>query len=276
MQLYLDLLRRILDEGVDRTDRTGVGTRAIFGVQLRFDLQQGFPLLTTKRVFFKGIVAELIWFLRGNTNIAELHAQDVHIWDEWALDGELGPIYGAQWRRWRAPDGRTIDQIAALIEGLRKRPHSRRHIVSAWNVADLPDESIPPQENVRQGRMALAPCHLLFQCFVHEGELSMQMYQRSADVFLGLPFNIASYALLVHLLGRFCGLRPKELVITIGDAHLYHNHFAQAEEQLRRKPRPLPQLELDRELRSLEDLRPDRIRLLNYDPHPPIRAPIAV
>ncbi len=274
---YLDLLQRILDEGVDRPDRTGTGTRAIFGAMLRFDLAQGFPLVTTKRIFFKGVVHELLWFLRGESNLAYLHEHDVHIWDEWADErGELGPVYGVQWRSWRAPDGRTIDQIAALVRGLRERPHSRRHLVSAWNVADLPDEALSPQENVKRGRMALAPCHVMFQFFVADGRLSCMLYQRSADAFLGLPFNIASYSLLTCMLAQVCGYAPGEFVHVIGDAHLYHNHFEQARTQLARTPRPLPRLVLDAGVRDLLAFRAGHIALEGYDPHPHIPAPVAV
>jgi len=277
MRAYLDLLQRILDEGVDRPDRTGTGTRAIFGVMLRFDLREGFPLLTTKRVFVKGVIHELLWFLRGESNVRPLQRAGVHIWDAWAdEDGELGPIYGVQWRSWRCPDGRTVDQIRALLDGLRTRPHSRRHIVSAWNVADLPDEALPPQQNVKEGRMALAPCHVLFQFFVADGGLSCMLYQRSADAFLGLPFNIASYALLTMMVAHVLGLEARAFVHVIGDCHLYHNHFAQARTQLARTPRPLPKMRLNPRVRDLFAFRYEDFTLVGYDPHPPIKAPIAV
>ncbi len=273
----MDLLARILEEGVDRPDRTGTGTRAIFGAMLRFDLAQGFPLVTTKRIFFKGVVHELLWFLRGESNLRYLHEHGVHIWDEWADEqGELGPIYGVQWRSWRTPDGGSIDQIRAVLESLRTRPHSRRHLVSAWNVADLPDEGLPPQENVKRGKMTLAPCHVLFQFFVADGRLSCMLYQRSADAFLGLPFNIASYSLLTCMIAQVLGLQPGEFVHALGDVHLYHNHFAQARTQLARAPRPLPRLVLNPDVRDLFAFRAEDIRLEGYDPHPHIPAPVAV
>ncbi len=260
---YLDLLADILAHGVLRDDRTGTGTLGVFGRQIRFDLARGFPLLTTKRVHFKSVALELLWFLRGDTNVRWLQERGVTIWDEWAdADGELGPVYGRQWRSWAAPDGRSIDQITRLVEGLRTNPSSRRHIVSAWNPADVDD-------------MALPPCHCLFQFFVAEGRLSCQLYQRSADVFLGVPFNIASYALLTLMLAQVVGLQPGEFVHSFGDAHLYVNHLEQARTQLARAPRAFPQLRLaPRD--SLFDFAFEDMTLEGYDPHPLIRAPVAV
>ena len=264
MQSYLDLLRHLLDHGVVKDDRTGTGTLSTFGCQMRFDLTAGFPLLTTKKVHLKSIIHELLWFLQGSTNTGYLNDNGVTIWDEWADEyGELGPIYGYQWRSWPAPDGRQIDQIAQVLEGIQSNPDSRRHIVSAWNVAEL-DE------------MALPPCHVLFQFWVHDGRLSCLLFQRSADVFLGVPFNIASYALLTLMVARHCGLEAQELVITLGDTHLYSNHLEQARTQLERQPRPLPKLRLDPAVESLFDFRYEHFKLEEYDPHPGIRAPIAV
>ncbi|RXF72049.1 thymidylate synthase [Hansschlegelia zhihuaiae] len=264
MQPYLDLLRRILDEGVAKGDRTGTGTLSVFGAQMRFDLTQGFPLVTTKRLHLKSIVHELIWFLRGDTNVRYLQDNGVTIWDEWADEsGDLGPVYGRQWRSWAAPDGRVIDQFAEVLAELKRNPDSRRLVVSAWNPADIPD-------------MALAPCHCLFQFHVAEGRLSCQLYQRSADVFLGVPFNIASYALLTHLVARDAGLGVGDFVHTLGDAHLYVNHLDQAREQLARDPRPLPALKLTGRSRSIFDFRFEDFAIEGYDPHPAIKAPIAV
>ncbi|MDX1999182.1 MAG: thymidylate synthase [Thermoanaerobaculia bacterium] len=264
MRQYLDLLTRVLDTGVDRGDRTGTGTRAIFGHQMRFDLADGFPLLTTKKLHWKSIVHELLWFLTGSTNVRALQAHGVKIWDAWAdADGELGPIYGHQWRSWPTKDGGAIDQIAGVIDEIRRNPDSRRLVVSAWNVAELP-------------KMALPPCHALFQFHVAAGRLSCQLYQRSGDVFLGVPFNIASYALLLVLVARVTGLEPGEFIHTLGDAHLYRNHFDQAREQLTRAPRPLPRLRLDPAVRRLEDATFESLTLDGYDPHPHIAAEIAV
>lgn len=279
MQVYLDLLRDVIANGRDQADRTGVGTRAVFGRQVRFDLAAGFPLLTTKRVHFKSVVGELLWFLSGSTDNGWLREQGIRIWDEWATEeGALGPIYGAQWRAWPAPDGRAIDQLAELVATIRTRPHSRRLVVSAWNPADLPDETLSPQDNVRAGRMALAPCHCLFQFHVANGRLSCQLYQRSADLFLGVPFNIASYALLTHLVAQQCDLEPGEFIHTFGDLHLYRNHLTPeiVHAQLEREPRPLPRLVLKRRPATLFDYGFEDIEIQGYDSHPAIRAPIAV
>jgi len=264
MQPYLDLLRRVRHDGVARTDRTGVGTLSLFGAQLRFDLGGGFPLVTTKKVHLKSIVHELLWFLRGESNVRSLREAGVTIWDEWAdADGELGPVYGVQWRSWPTPDGGTIDQIARAVETIRRDPTSRRILVSAWNVAEL-------------DAMALQPCHVLFQLYVAEGRLSCGLYQRSADLFLGVPFNIASYALLTMMLAQVTDLRPGELVMSFGDVHLYSNHLEQADVQLERAPRPLPRMHLDPSIKDLDAFRFDHFTLEGYDPHPRIVAPIAV
>lgn len=291
MRQYLDLMRDILEHGNDREDRTGVGTRSVFGRQLRFALGDGFPLLTTKKVHFKSVVVELLWFLAGSTDNRWLTERGVTIWNEWAApDGSLGPIYGAQWRRWSGgaseteAQGHTVDQLADLVESLRHDPDSRRHLVSAWNPAVLPRAGVSPKDNAAAGRMALAPCHCLFQCYVDKGKdggvgrLSLQLYQRSADLFLGVPFNIASYALLTHLLAQQCDLEPGDLVHTFGDVHLYRNHLTEdiVHEQLRRAPRALPRLQIHRRAPSLFDYQPEDFTLTGYDPHPPIRAPIAV
>jgi len=264
MRQYLDLMQLILDQGHRKSDRTGTGTLSVFGPQIRFDLAAGFPLLTTKKVHLKSIVHELLWFLRGETNVGSLREAGVTIWDEWADErGELGPVYGYQWRSWPAPDGRRIDQIAQVVEGIRTAPDSRRLIVSAWNVADIP-------------KMALAPCHVLFQFYVAEGRLSCQLYQRSADVFLGIPFNMASYALLTSMMAQVTDLAPGELILALGDAHLYLNHVEQARLQLEREPRSLPRMQLNPAVRSLFEFHPEDFTLVGYDPHPAIRAPIAV
>ncbi len=264
MRQYLDLLREVLDDGVVRDDRTGTGTRSVFGRQLRYDLADGFPALTTKRLHLRSIVVELLWFLRGDTNVEFLHRHGVSIWDEWADEhGDLGPVYGSQWRSWPTHDGRSIDQIAAVIERIRSEPTSRRLIVSAWNVAEVDS-------------MALPPCHTLFQFYVAGGRLSCQLYQRSGDLFLGVPFNIASYSLLLMMVAQACGLEAGEFVHTFGDAHLYSNHVDQAREQLTREPRPLPRMQLNPDVGSVFDFTLDDFELVGYEPHPPIRAPIAV
>lgn len=264
MQTYLELLRHVRTRGVRKGDRTGTGTLSVFGYQMRFDLRETFPLLTTKKLHLKSIIHELLWFLQGGTNTAYLNQHGVTIWDEWADgDGNLGPVYGAQWRSWQTADGRVVDQISEVIEGLRKNPDSRRHVVSAWNVGELP-------------RMALAPCHVMFQFYVAEGELSCQMYQRSADVFLGVPFNIASYALLTRMIAQVCGLRPGDFVHTLGDAHLYLNHLDQADLQLARQPFPAPRMRLNPEVQSIFDFRYEDFTLEDYQFHPAIPAPIAV
>ncbi len=264
MKQYLELLRKVRDDGIRRADRTGVGTLGIFGHQMRFDLADGFPLVTTKKLHLKSIVHELLWFLSGSTNIRYLKENGVRIWDEWADgSGELGPVYGKQWRSWAAPDGRIIDQIAQLIEGLKTNPYSRRHIVSAWNPADVE-------------AMALPPCHCLFQFHVADGRLSCQLYQRSADIFLGVPFNIASYALLTMMTAQVTGYRPGEFIHTFGDAHLYLNHLEQADEQLGREPRPLPRMAINPDVRSIFDFVYEDFRLEGYKPHPHIKAEVAV
>jgi thymidylate synthase len=264
MEQYLDLLRRVRNEGVHKSDRTGTGTLSVFGHQMRFDLADGFPLVTTKKLHVKSIIHELIWFLAGDTNVGYLQANGVRIWDEWARpDGSLGPVYGKQWRSWAAPDGRTIDQISDVVRTLKTNPDSRRIIVSAWNPADIPD-------------MALAPCHCLFQFYVAEGRLSCQLYQRSADVFLGVPFNIASYALLTMMMAQVTGLQPGEFVHTFGDAHLYVNHLEQADLQLSRTPRALPTMKINPDVTSIFSFRYEDFALEGYDPHPHIAAPVAV
>ena len=264
MLQYLDLLRHILERGVEKSDRTGTGTLSVFGYQMRFDLAQGFPALTTKKLHLRSIIHELLWFLSGSTNVAWLRENGVTIWDEWAdEDGELGPVYGKQWRSWPTPDGGSIDQISKVVDQILSNPDSRRHIVSAWNVAEV-------------DRMKLPPCHALFQFWVANGRLSCQLYQRSADVFLGVPFNIASYALLTMMVARATDLEPAEFVHTLGDAHLYLNHLEQARLQLTREPRPLPWMEINPGVKSLFDYRYEDFQLIGYDPHPGIKAPIAV
>jgi len=277
MKQYHDLLSHVLERGVEKSDRTGTGTLSVFGHQMRFDLAHGFPLVTTKKTHLKSIIHELLWFIHGETNVGSLNAHGVTIWDEWAdADGELGPIYGRQWRAWPVPGGGELDQLSAIVERIRRRPDSRRHLVTAWNPADLPDERRSPVENVAQGRMALAPCHTLFQFWVAEGKLSLQLYQRSADCFLGVPFNIASYALLLMMVAQVTGLKPHEFIHTFGDAHLYLNHLQQARTLLARDPYPLPEMHLNPARTRLEDFVFDDFELIGYKAHPPIKAPIAV
>ena len=264
MKQYLDLMRHVRENGVFKDDRTGTGTYSVFGYQMRFDLSEGFPLVTTKKTFLKGIIHELLWFLSGSTNIKYLVDHDVHIWDEWADEhGELGPVYGSQWRSWPGPDGKTIDQISRVVEDLKMNPDSRRHIVSAWNVAEV-DE------------MALPPCHSLFQFYVADGRLSCQLYQRSADIFLGVPFNIASYALLNMMIAQVVDLEVGDFVHTLGDAHLYSNHIEQADKQLLREPRSLPTIRINPKVKDILGFKISDFELLEYDPHPGIKAPIAV
>src|SRR5687767_239698 len=264
MRQYLDLMKQILDDGVEKNDRTGTGTLSVFGYQMRFDLDEGFPLLTTKRLHMRSIIYELLWFLKGDTNVKYLHDHGVSIWDEWADEnGELGPIYGKQWRSWPGPDGKTIDQISRTLDLIRRNPDSRRIIVNAWNVGELE-------------QMSLTPCHALFQFWVGGGKLSCQLYQRSADVFLGVPFNIASYALLTHMFAQQCGLKPGEFIWTGGDTHLYSNHLEQVELQLSRTPKELPQMRLNPDVSSIFDFVYENFELVNYAPYPGIKAPVAV
>lgn len=264
MQAYLNMLSHIMENGVDKPDRTGTGIRSVFGYQMRFDLSEGFPMVTTKKLHLRSIIHELLWFLKGDTNIAYLKENGVKIWDEWADEnGDLGPVYGYQWRSWPAPNGEHIDQISKLIEGIKNNPNSRRHIVSAWNPALVDD-------------MVLPPCHSLFQFYVADGKLSCQLYQRSADTFLGVPFNIASYALLTLMVAQVCDLKPGDFVHSFGDAHIYSNHFEQVKEQLSRSPRHLPQMKINSEIRDIFDFKFEDFELVNYDPLPTIKAPIAV
>lgn len=277
MRQYLDLIEHILENGDDRGDRTGTGTRSVFGYQMRFDLAEGFPLVTTKKLHLRSIIYELLWFLKGDTNIGYLSEHGVKIWDAWATEaGDLGPVYGRQWRAWPNGGQAAIDQISELVEQLKHNPNSRRHIVCAWNPAELPDELISPQENVEAGRMALAPCHCLFQFYVSNGKLSCQLYQRSCDVFLGLPFNIASYALLTCMLAQQTDLEPGDFVWTGGDTHLYSNHFEQAREQLTRKPLALPSLKIQRKPNTIFDYEYDDFEIVGYESHAHIKAPISV
>lgn len=277
MRTYLQLLQDILDNGSRKEDRTGTGTISLFGYQMRFDLAQGFPCVTTKKLHLRSIIHELLWFLKGDTNIAYLNDNGVSIWDEWADEnGNLGPVYGAQWRDWLAPDGRHIDQMKLLLDDLRDRPHSRRHIISAWNPAVLPDESRSPKDNARAGLQALPPCHTMFQFHVADGKLSCQMYQRSADVFLGVPFNIASYALLTMMIAQVVGLEPGDFVLSLGDVHIYQNHLEQVNLQLSRETFPLPVMQINPDRKDLFEFIYEDFELQNYQSHAGIRAPIAV
>ena len=277
MKTYLQLLQDILDKGSRKEDRTGTGTISLFGYQMRFDLSEGFPCVTTKKLHLRSIIHELLWFLKGDTNVAYLQENGVSIWNAWANEnGDLGPVYGSQWRNWPAPDGRHIDQMSLLLDDLRKRPDSRRHIISAWNPAVLPDESQSPQENVRAGLQALPPCHMLFQFHVANGKLSCHMYQRSADVFLGVPFNIASYSLLTMMIAQVVGLEPGDFIISLGDAHIYLNHLEQVDTQLSRETFPLPDLRINPARKDLFGFVYDDFELQNYQCHAGIRAPISV
>jgi thymidylate synthase len=274
---YLDLMRHVRDHGVFKGDRTGTGTTSVFGYQMRFDLSEGFPLVTTKKCHLRSIIHELLWFLKGDTNTRYLRDNGVSIWDEWATaEGDLGPVYGHQWRNWPAPDGTSIDQISEVVKQLKTNPNSRRIIISAWNVADLPDETISPQANVANHKMALAPCHAFFQFYVANGKLSCQLYQRSADIFLGVPFNIASYALLTMMLAQVCDLQPGDFIHTLGDAHLYSNHMEQVAQQLARDPFPLPTMKLNPTIKDIFAFTFDDFELVNYQCHPHIKAPVAV
>jgi len=277
MKTYLQLLQDILDKGSRKEDRTGTGTISLFGYQMRFDLAQGFPCVTTKKLHMRSIIHELLWFLKGDTNVAYLRDNGVSIWNEWADDdGNLGPVYGAQWRDWRTPDGRHIDQMSLLLDDLKNRPDSRRHIISAWNPAVLPDESRSPQENVHAGLQALPPCHMMFQFHVANGKLSCQMYQRSADVFLGVPFNIASYSLLTMMIAQVLDLEPGDFILSLGDAHIYSNHLQQVNTQLSRETFPLPVMQINPDRKSLFDFVYEDFDLQNYQCHAGIKAPISV
>lgn len=277
MKQYLDLMRHVLEHGHKKNDRTGTGTISVFGYQMRFDLQQGFPLVTTKKCHLRSIIHELLWFLKGDTNIGYLQDNGVSIWDGWATaEGELGPVYGAQWRSWQAADGRVVDQISQLISDIKRTPDSRRLIVSAWNPALLPDTAMSPKENAAIGKQALPPCHTLFQFYVNDGKLSCQLYQRSADIFLGVPFNIASYALLTLMVAQVCELQPGEFVHTFGDAHLYLNHLEQVNTQLAREPYPLPQMQLNPAVKDIFAFNYADFNLVNYQAHPHIKAAVAI
>jgi len=277
MKTYLQLLQDILDKGSRKEDRTGTGTISLFGYQMRFDLSEGFPCVTTKKLHLRSIIHELLWFLKGDTNIAYLQENGVSIWNEWATeDGDLGPVYGYQWRNWPTPDGRHIDQLSLLLDDLRQRPDSRRHIISAWNPAVLPDESQSPQDNVRAGLQALPPCHMMFQFHVANGKLSCHMYQRSADVFLGVPFNIASYSLLTMMIAQVVGLEPGDFIISLGDAHIYLNHLEQVDKQLSREEFPLPVMQINPDRKNLFEFEYDDFDLQNYQCHAGIKAPISV
>jgi len=277
MKQYLDLLRHVRENGTFKGDRTGTGTYSVFGYQMRFDLSEGFPLVTTKKIHFKSVVHELLWFLKGDTNTQYLKENGVRIWDEWADEnGDLGPVYGFQWRNWPNANGASVDQVKQVVEQLKSNPNSRRIIISAWNPSDLPDETVSPQQNVKEGRMALAPCHAFFQFYVSEGKLSCQLYQRSADIFLGVPFNIASYALLTLMLAQVCDLEPGDFVHTLGDAHLYTNHQEQVELQLSRDPLPLPQMKINPEIKDIFDFTFDDFELVDYQHHEHIKGIVAV
>ena len=277
MKQYLDLMRHVLEHGHKKTDRTGTGTVSVFGYQMRFDLQQGFPLITTKKCHLRSIIHELLWFLKGETNIGYLQDNGVSIWNEWATEsGELGPVYGAQWRSWLSHDGQVIDQISQLISDIKRTPDSRRLIVSAWNPAVLPDTSQSPRENAAMGKQALPPCHTLFQFYVNDGRLSCQLYQRSADIFLGVPFNIASYALLTMMVAQVCGLKPGDFVHTFGAAHLYSNHLEQVNTQLAREPYPMPTMHINPEVNDIFGFNIADFSLENYQAHPHIKAPVAI
>ena len=277
MQTYLDLMRYVRDHGVEKSDRTGTGTKSIFGYQMRFDLSKGFPLVTTKKCHLKSIIHELLWFIKGESNIAYLKENGVKIWDDWATeDGELGPVYGVQWRNWPAANDETIDQLAQLINDLKTNPDSRRHIITAWNPAVLPDTSVSPNENAENGKQALPPCHTLFQFYVLNGKLSCQLYQRSADIFLGVPFNIASYSLFTMMIAQVCDLELGEFIHTFGDAHLYLNHLEQVDEQLSRQPLSLPTMAINPEVKSIFDFTFEDFELKDYQAHPHIAAPISV
>ena len=277
MKQYLDLLRHVRENGTFKGDRTGTGTYSVFGYQMRFDLSEGFPLVTTKKIHFKSVVHELLWFLKGDTNTQYLKDNGVRIWDEWADEnGDLGPVYGFQWRNWPNANGASVDQVKQVVEQLKTNPNSRRIIISAWNPSDLPDETISPQQNVKEGRMALAPCHAFFQFYVSDGKLSCQLYQRSADIFLGVPFNIASYALLTLMLAQVCDLEPGDFVHTLGDAHLYTNHQEQVELQLSRDPLPLPQMKINPAIKDIFDFTFDDFELVDYQHHEHIKGIVAV
>ena len=277
MKAYLDLMRHVYENGVEKSDRTGTGTKSIFGHQMRFDLAKGFPLVTTKKCHLKSIIHELLWFIKGESNIAYLSENGVKIWDDWATEeGELGPVYGVQWRNWPATNGETIDQLTQLIDDLKNNPDSRRHIITAWNPALLPDTSISPKDNAAAGKQALPPCHTLFQFYVLDGKLSCQLYQRSADIFLGVPFNIASYALFTMMIAQVCDLELGDFVHTFGDAHLYLNHMEQVEEQLSREPLALPTMRINSAVNSIFDFTFEDFELTDYQAHPHIKAPISV
>ncbi|WP_218352394.1 thymidylate synthase [Alteromonas lipotrueiana] len=277
MKEYLQLMQHVREHGVKKEDRTGTGTISVFGYQMRFNLAEGFPLVTTKKCHLKSIIHELLWFLKGDTNIAYLQEHGVSIWNEWATEaGELGPVYGAQWRSWPTPNGDTIDQISQVVEQIKSNPDSRRLIVSAWNPAVLPDASLSPTQNAEQGRQALPPCHTMFQFYVLDGRLSCQLYQRSADVFLGVPFNIASYALLTLMVAQVCNLKPGDFIHTLGDAHLYTNHLEQADLQLSRDPMPAPEMQINPQVNDLFAFNFEDFTLHNYQAHPHIKAPVAV